>query len=285
MNATLRDRLILVEQQFLISVVANDEAALEDFFREWSQLTRHFKAVEASGDLDDSTIILLSHVSRVIKATADCMLECEAILNDAQSYSMNDPLNLLSNNTLSVSTNPLSFPSHRLLFSNISPSGTLGILGQKKLLDAHAYRWLTQNIHNPYPSSTQLQTICDESMTSVAHAELWFQEVRDTIGWTRLSNEFFGGSLSATVTTAKRVYLEHDSAIPFGIAFTFAAVKASMEALFFEYPASLAGHVGLETQTLPSVPSGQDGSTLKGDSIADSDCMFKITTQHISTTI
>jgi hypothetical protein len=282
MNATLRDRLIQAEQQFLIAVVANDEAALKDFSQEWSWLARNFKAIEARGELDDSTTLLLSHVSRVIKATANCMLECEAILNEGQICSTNDPaLNLLLDNTLSVSTNPSSFPSYRLLFSSASTSGTFGILGQKKLLDAHAYRWLMQNMHNPYPTATQIQTISDESLTSMAQAELWFQEVRDTIGWTRLSNEFYGGSLDATTAAARRVYLENDNTIPFDVAFTFAAVKSSMEALFLEYPASLAENVG-DAQTLQSVHPGQD-QRLK-ESTADSDCMYKITTQHISTT-
>lgn len=283
MNATLRDRLIQAEQQFLIAVVANDEGALKDFSQEWSQLARHFRAVEASGGLDDSTTLLLSHVSRVIKATANCMLECEAILNDAQNSSTNDPaLNLLLDNTHLVSTKSSSCPSFRLLFSSASTSGTPGILGQKKLLDTHAYRWLMQNMHNPYPTATQMQIISDESLASMAQAELWFQEVRDTIGWTRLSNEFYAGSLDATTAAAKRVYLEHDNTIPFDVAFTFAAVKSSMEALFLEYPASLAESVGYEAQTLQSVLPGQD-QRFK-ESIAVSDCMYKMTTQHISRT-
>jgi hypothetical protein len=280
MYATLRDRLIQAEQRFLIAVVANDEAALKGLSQEWYQLTRHLEAVEASGDLDNDTALLLSHVSRVIKATEDCILECDAISDDAQSCLINSPaFNLPWDNIPAVSTSPSSFPSYRLLFSRASSSGTLGILGQNKLLDSHAYHWLMQNMQSPYPAPSQMQTICEESMTSVSQAELWFQEVRDLIGWTRLSHIFFGGSVDATINAAKRAYLGHDNAIPFGIAFNFAAVKASMEALFLEYPASLARHVGHEAQTLRSVPSGQD-QHFKEESTADSDCTFKITNQH-----
>ena len=259
MNATLRDQLILLEQQFLIAFVAQDETALQEFSLELPRLINHFKAAEASGDLDDDTAILLSRISQSIKATTQCVLECEDILKDAQAGLMscfNLPLpsdDLL----LPVSTSPPTFTPHYLLFSHISSSGALGILGHNKLLDACAYRWLRQNIHNPYPTSTQLQLIGDESMTSVAQAGRWFQEARDAIGWTKLSDEFFTGALNATITAAKQFYLEHDKTIPFVIAFAFSKVKAFMETLFAEHPTSptpITSHVGSDQALRP----GQD---------------------------
>lgn len=261
MNATLRDRLILLEQQFLIAVVAQDETALQEFSLELPRLIHHFKAVEASGDLDDDTALLLSRVSQVIKATTQCVLECEDILKDGQTGLMScSNLPLPSDDLLPVSTSrPISTP-HYLLFSRISSSGTPGILGHNKLLDECAYRWLRQNIHNPYPTSTQLQLIGDESMTSVAQAGRWFQEARDAIGWTKLSDEFFTGALTATITAAKQFYLEHDNTIPFVIAFAFSKVKAFMETLFAEHPTSptlITSHVGSD-QALRSDAAGQD---------------------------
>ncbi|KAH9004062.1 hypothetical protein EDB86DRAFT_2126918 [Lactarius hatsudake] len=249
MNATLRDRLILVEQLFLIAVVAQDETAVKKFSLELSRLVHHFKAVEASGGLDDNTTLLLSRVSQVITATTQCMQECEDILKDAQTRLIsNSGLPLPSDDLLPVSTSRPTFTPY-LLFSHTSSSGT-GILGHNKLLDACAYRWLMQNMHNPYPTPTQLQIIGGESMTSVAQAELWFQEARDSVGWTRLSHEYFTGSLNATVTAAKRVYLEHDNSIPFCIAFAFSNVKASMETLLAERPALPTPLTGCSTQAL-----------------------------------
>lgn len=258
MNATLRDRLILVEQLFLIAVVAQDEMAVEEISLEISQLINHFKAVEASGDLDDGTILLLSRVSQVITATTQCMLECEDTLQAGIISCSNLPL---PTDHLPVSARHPTFTPYRLLFSHITSSGTHGILGRNNLLDACAYRWLLHNTHNPYPTSTQLQSIGDGSMTSVAQVELWFREVRDLIGWTRLSDEFFGGSLNATINAAKRVYLEHDGTIPSSVAFAFSKVKAFMETLFAEHPALLtlsSSHVDCSTQVLQPVPVGQD---------------------------
>ena len=261
MNATLRDKLILVEQLFLIAVVAQDETAVEEISVELSRLIHHFKAVEASGDLDNDTTLLLARVSQVISATTQCMLECEDILKDGQSGLIGCSGLSPSDDLLPVSASRPTFTPYCLLFPHASSSGTLGILGHNKLLDACAYSWLMQNMHNPYPISNQLQIMADESMTSVAQAELWFQEARDLIGWTRLSGEFFTGSLSATITAARRVYLEHDNTIPFCIAFAFSKVKASMETLFVEYPGlpiPLASHVGCTAQSLRPVPVGQD---------------------------
>ena len=261
MNATLRDKLILVEQLFLIAVVAQDENAVEEISREMSQLIHHFKAAEASGDLDDSTALLLSRVSQAITATAQCMLECEDVLKDTQTRLLNcSSLPLPSDDPVPVSTSRPTFPSYRLLFSHDSSSGTVGILGHDKLLDACAYRWLMQHMHNPYPTSTQLQTIGDESMTSVAQTELWFQEARDLTGWTKLSDELFAGAINATITAAKRFYLERDNTIHFSIAFAFSKVKASMETLFAEHPAlpTLTDHDRSSALALQPVPIGQD---------------------------
>ena len=268
MNATLRDRLILVEQLFLIAVIAQDKTAVEEFSLELTRLTHHFKTIEANGDLDDDTTLLLSRVSQVIRATTQCMLECEDVLKAGIISCSSLPF--LSDD-LPTSTNHPTFTPYHLLFS----PGNLGILGNNKLLDTSAYRWLMQNMHSPYPTPTQLQVISDESMTPVAQAEHWFQEARDLTGWTKLSDEFFTGSLNATVTAAKRVYLEHDNTVPFCIAFAFSKVKASMETLFAEHPAlptPLTSHIESPVQALRPVSVGQNNfSRFKDKFVANSE--------------
>jgi len=67
-----------------------------------------------------------------------------------------------------------------------------------------------QNIHDPYPNSAQTRIIGDISGTSAAQVELWFQEVRDSIGWSTLSHDFFAGSVNATVAAALQVFLERE---------------------------------------------------------------------------
>lgn len=261
MDATLRDKLVLLEQRFLIAVVSYDEAALRDIYQEWSWLFRYFQAAKACGSLDDSITLLLSRISQSIEATTEYMLECEDIALEAQKSSIsssNSPLP--PDGLLSASTNQTMIAPCHLLFSPISSSGKPSILGRSKVLDACAYRWFMQNMHNPYPTSTRLQAIGDESNTSVAQVELWFQEARDSVGWTSLSHEFFTGSLDATIAIAKRVYLEHDDTVPFRIRFAFFKVKAFIETLFLEepaLPASLASHVGYAVRTKRTVPTGQ----------------------------
>src|SRR5882762_10388196 len=107
MNATLRDQLILLEQKFLIAVVAQDEVDLEDFGLELSRLTSHFNGIEANRHLDDRTTLLLSRISQAITATCDSMLECEAFFNDAQKCSLSGPvLNSPSDDSLSMPITP-----------------------------------------------------------------------------------------------------------------------------------------------------------------------------------
>jgi hypothetical protein len=80
----------------------------------------------------------------------------------------------------------------------------------------------------------QTQIIGDISGTSMAQVELWFQEARDSIGWSKLSRDFFADSVNATVATARRVYLERNRNISFDVVFAFTTAKAFAETLFSE---------------------------------------------------
>ena len=275
MNATLHERLIRAEQHFLLAVVSNDETSLKAFSQEWSQLARDIENIQAAGRLDENTAVTLSKVSRVIKNMTDCVLECEVILQESLTRSIGDLIQDTPSGDPSIaSLHPQATAPCRLLFSNL-PSST--ILGQQKLLDSYAYRWLVQNIHDPYPNSVQTRIITDISGTSVAQVERWFQEVRDSIGWSKLSRDFFAGSVNATVAAARRVYLERDKNISFDIVFAFTAVKTSAETLFSEYPPLQGkdvdtGFVG----AIRTIATGQDhymGSS-PGENIIDPDSIL-----------
>ncbi|KAF8460973.1 hypothetical protein DFH94DRAFT_687116 [Russula ochroleuca] len=232
MNPNLRERLIRVEQHFLLAVVSNDEESLVGFSQEWSQLARDIESTKAAGRLDDNTAHLLSKVSQAIENMIVCMLESGSILQESLTRSIGDLIqDTASSDPSTASLHSQAIAPCRLLFSNLPSS----ILGQQKLLDLYAYCWLMQNIHDPYPNSMQTRIIGDISGTSAAQVELWFQEVRDSIGWSKLSRDFFASSVNASVAAARRVYLERDKNISFDIVFAFTAVKTSAETLFSEY--------------------------------------------------
>ena len=238
MNAILRERLIRAEQQFLLSVVSNDEESSKVFAQEWSQLAQDIASVEVAGHLDDETVLLLSQASRAVENIANCMLESGAILQEAQTGSISDFIQDIPSDPLSITLpHAQAIAPYHILFSNPPSSITPSILGQHRLLDSFAYSWLRQNIHNPYPSSIQMWIISDVSGTSAAQVELWFQEIRDSIGWSKLSHDLFAGSVNATVAAARRVYLERDKDVSFDIVFAFTTVKALAETHFSEHPA------------------------------------------------
>ena len=256
MNPTLHERLILAEQHFLLAVASNDEDSLEDFSREWSQLARDIENTKAAGRLDDNTAHLLSKASQAIENMAVCVLESGLILQESLTRSIGDFIqDIPSDDPSAASLHSQSIAPYRLLFSNLPSSS---ILGQQKLLDSYAYCWLMQNIHHPYPNSLQTRIISDVSGTSAAQVELWFQEVRDSIGWSKLSRDFFAGSVNATVAVARRVYLERDKNISFDIVFAFTAVKSSAETLFLEYPPLQGKNNTGSVRTIRSMAMGQD---------------------------
>jgi len=237
MNATLRERLIRAEQQFLLAVVSNNEESLKVFSQEWSQLAQDIASVEEAGHLDDDTALLLSQVSRALEDVENCMLESGAILQEAQTRLISEFIQDIPSDPSSITLpHPQALAPYHLLFSDPPSSTAPSILGQHKLLDSFAYSWLRQNIHNPYPSSVQMRIINDVSGTSTAQVERWFQEIRDSIGWSKLSHDLFAGSVNATVAAARRVYLERDRDISFDIVFAFTTVKALAETHFSEHP-------------------------------------------------
>ncbi|KAH9968608.1 hypothetical protein BC827DRAFT_266779 [Russula dissimulans] len=240
MEATLQERLVNLEQQFLLAVLSNDEKALEEFSREQAHFLSHIKAAEASRKLDDKTALLSSYVAGSIENVASCLLHSEEIFQDAQSR-LSDLIRELPPNAFETLSHSPPIPPHHLLFSHHPPS-MQGALGQHKTLDAYAYRWLMQNLHNPYPTNMQVQILGDLSGTSAAQVEIWFKEMRDAIGWTKLSREFFASSPNATVAAARRVYLERGNDIPFDVVFAFTALKAFAETQFTKHSAIQAKH-------------------------------------------
>jgi Homeobox KN domain len=237
MNPTLRERLVRAEQHFLLAVVSNDEESLKVFSQEWSQLARDIENTKAVGRLDDNMAHLLSEVSQAIENMMVCMLESGTILQEFMTCSISDFIQDIppDDPSLAPPHTQVIAPYH-LLFSDLSSPMKSTVLGQQKLLDSYAYCWIMQNIHDPYPNSTQMQIISDLSGTSTAQVEHWFQEARDSIGWNKLSRDFFAGSVNATVAAARGVYLEHDKNISFDVVFAFTTVKAFAETLFLENP-------------------------------------------------
>jgi hypothetical protein len=259
MNAALRERLIRVEQQSLLAVIAGDEESLEAFSQEWSQLRDDIKSIKAARRLDDHTALLLSKVSRAIESTTLCVLESGVILQESNRSITDFIQNIPFDDSSTASLHSQAIAPRHLLFSDLPSSTIPKILGQQKLLDSYAYSWLLQNIHDPYPNSAQTRIISDISDTSAAQVEIWFQEVRDSIGWSKLSRDFFAGSVSATVATARRVFLERDRNVFFDIVFAFTAVKAFAETLFLECPPLRGKNVDTGSITaLRTMDMGQD---------------------------
>ena len=280
MNATLRERLTRAEQQFLLAVAAGDEECLEAFSQEWSQLRDDIKSIKAARRLDDHTALLLSEVSRAIESTTLCVLESGVDLQESLTRSITDSIqNIPLNDPSTTSLHSQAIAPRHLLFSDLPSSTIPRILGQQKLLDLYAHSWLMQNIHDPYPNSAQTRIISDISDTSAAQAELWFQEVRDSIGWSKLSHDFFAGSVNATVAAARRVFLERerDRKISFDIVFAFTTVKAFAETLFLDYPRSQGKNVDTGSITaIRTMEMGQDHHMgfSPGDYINNSDSIL-----------
>ncbi|KAI0275021.1 hypothetical protein BC834DRAFT_26427 [Gloeopeniophorella convolvens] len=276
MTLPLRSQIIHLEQQFLLAVARGDEA-LQDFYQEWSQLASRVKVAKNNRLLDDETNLLVSRVSRVIEVTVDYLLQSEAMLQDAQSCLMDDLARISPGQSFVAVPHPSSITPYHLLFSGAKSSSTPNTLGQYRLLDTFAYRWLLRNIHNPYPSDVELETLSEASSVSIGLVESWFQEARESVKWAQVCRDFFADSPDAAVAAAKRVYLESDDGLPFDVVFAFTVVKSLAETLFAENPALQEKAVGADWDESPQgVASGWDhrsGSPSTGSTL-DSEIIF-----------
>jgi hypothetical protein len=109
-----------------------------------------------------------------------------------------------------------------------------------------AYRWLLDNLHNPYPSAEVKARIAAASSCQVSSVNSWFINARRRIGWTTLCRERFSNCRADMIDAAYRALVEEDlqRALSPELRHSFVAMKVAAEGLYSSTPftrSTLAG--------------------------------------------
>jgi hypothetical protein len=181
---TLTTRLLQVESDLLDAINASP-AALESVTTHWTTLLEEVSSAISNSQLDEGTVVLAQTVAARMAILADSILDVHDTSVEIQSAFMQD-VALLSDQW------QFDFaPSQsRLSFVEVS------------------YRWLSDNLHNPYPTDAIKSNIASTSATTVESINRWFIKARRRIGWTAYVKTCFAGCRSDAVQAARAVYCD-----------------------------------------------------------------------------
>ncbi|KAK0208797.1 hypothetical protein DFS33DRAFT_1305643, partial [Desarmillaria ectypa] len=90
------------------------------------------------------------------------------------------------------------------------------------------YTWLSNNLHDPYPSATVRSDLCRAS--GGADVERWFTSARRRIGWTELVKRVPGGR-ERVVSAAKSYWKGEGEEYP-GIEVEFALIEKTLKDVY-----------------------------------------------------
>nr|AGS09150.1 b1 homeodomain mating type protein [Heterobasidion irregulare] len=241
-------------QNDLLSALVEGPTALEIFEKQWIQLSADLDK-EAHLDHVDEELMAMAHTTASIVST----LMSSFLHLDDEATHLYDTLARGVQDTLST-----SLPSSHHTSSDLKISSA----------DA-AHHWLTQNIHNPYPSTSTKEELAKSCGLSVDCITKWFRNARKHIGWTALARHHFEGSRSAMVQAARRAYVESDvtQPLPLHIQHAFSVIRKNIKSLHHDarLPFSdIMGRNPLEgwsgDPARPIVPDEQLGGTQTKDS-------------------
>nr|AGS09312.1 b1 homeodomain mating type protein [Heterobasidion parviporum] len=196
-------------QNDLLSALVEGPTALETFEKQWVRLSAEFDQ-EARLDHVDEEFMTMAHTTASIVST----------LTGSFLHLENKAANIYETLSKDVQDTLATGPP----FSHQASS-------DPKFSVAH--RWLTQNIHDPYPSASIKQELAQSCELSVDSISKWFHNARRYIGWTALARFHFGGRLSAMVQAARRAYIESDDTqpLPLHIEHAFFVIRKNIDSL------------------------------------------------------
>ena len=245
MDSSLRERLLTAEVDFFLALSREDKS-IQSFEATWDALTQDLSRALRSHALSEETIELAHTIASRISVLSDVFLDIRIRMDDITSKLKNDVDGIFS--TLSLADTPRNVPlQQRSITHPLQTPSAIDHSISQPMFDraktstipvyiAAAYRWLLENLHDPYPSVAKKESIADGAGTDVRHVNSWFINIRRRIGWTALSKKYFAGSRAETVDAAYRVLVAEDPERPLepDIRLDFMKMMVDAEGLYAE---------------------------------------------------
>ncbi|KIL71685.1 hypothetical protein M378DRAFT_19973 [Amanita muscaria Koide BX008] len=237
MNHSIIPRAQQVEVDLLKALSGHEgdvEGDVERVVHDWVSVAAEIEREVQSGSLDESTrktiLVVASRISILSETYLQYQTEAEALTSDFTSQLEH----MFSNITLEDSS-PTTTPytSSASYFES-------------------SYRWLLQNLHDPYPSKKTKESIVRQTGCPAKDIDSWFVEVRRRIGWNALRRSRFNNKRQSIIEAASRFFGKSDDAVSLApdLQAEFANIQSQAENLyrhrFFEQPSLLecGSHIG-----------------------------------------
>ncbi|KAG6380871.1 C-terminal domain of homeodomain 1-domain-containing protein [Boletus reticuloceps] len=203
-DVDLSQKLLLAESDFLTALESGTKM-LSSYHQTWTALSDALSTATETGGVGDDAFTLVNFVASRISNLANCLLDIkhEEELSTSQLQSDCD--------ALFRQMDALDLDAHQ---TSSSPADTrmlsLNAGGPSPPFLASAYRWLLDNLHNPYPTTVVKTRIAAASSCQVSSVNSWFTNARRRIGWTTLCREIFSNCMADMLDAAYRALVEED---------------------------------------------------------------------------
>ncbi|THH17298.1 hypothetical protein EUX98_g9159 [Antrodiella citrinella] len=198
----LRHRLLDAPFQFLSAVTAS---TLHTFDKDWHSLCEDVDKASHLSLLNEEDASLVHATALQLATLSESFMKADSEAVERTAIFMVEMEDVFSRLALS-DVERISPPSH---------AGRRRSRSSSSLVPASipaAYSWITQNIHDPYPSGEIKQRLSRNAGRPLRVITDWFKEVRRYIGWVSMCKDHFQGSRALAVQAAKQVYLRDDFA-------------------------------------------------------------------------
>lgn len=216
-SLAIHDRLFSSIGNFFTSQDSEDPSSLDDFSLQWENLYDDTLHSSSQGSLDSTTADLAYSVADALDAVCQSLLELEVSSKQrTEQYrkQLDDAVRAHKEKAEnSASFRPLE--RDRMTAAYIEP----------------AYRWLVDNLHNPYPIREVRNKICRETNTPRKDLDNWFTNARRRIGWNTLLKSF-GGDRDRLVEAATTYFFGEEENQYDHIAIAFADMESTLTDLY-----------------------------------------------------
>ncbi|KAG6330113.1 hypothetical protein ID866_8975 [Astraeus odoratus] len=219
MTTDIHSRLLRAEQDFL-SAFEQGEESLTCYDTSWASLLKEVEQVREDRGDDDHVVTLANCVAFRITALAKSFLFIHEEQEKLKSEISSNFEDILDGASL-ANTSPPRTTSRST--SSPSPSSI-----------ASAYRWLLDNLANPYPSSQVKAEIARASGYSENSINSWFISARRRMGWTSICRDYFDNRRADAIDAAHRALVKADPAreLAPSIIQAFVTMKVTAEELY-----------------------------------------------------
>ncbi|THH33450.1 hypothetical protein EUX98_g761 [Antrodiella citrinella] len=198
----LRTRLREAPFQFLSAV---SSSTLLDFHQEWRSLHEDADKALQLSLLDDEDVSLVHATATLLATIGEHLLRAEERSAKTTASFVDEVEDVFARLTISDIHETLPSPIRTRTVHR--PSSSI------PSYNSAAYAWISQNLHNPYPSSEVKKRISRDAGRPLRVITDWFKDVRRHIGWVAMCKTHFQGSRALAVQIATHVYL-HTNTTP-----------------------------------------------------------------------